>query len=117
MSQRRVRKEINNQNSNTKFGQDRRRHSKRGIFACLFAVTGLSSLVGLLGVAYYRYGNGHAIMGGISVLTMLISILGIINGVRGFREREKNYITCKIGIGINTFIIACFILLYIRGLR
>lgn len=117
MSQKRVRKEMNNQGSNTKFGQDRRRHSKRGVIACLFAVTGLVSLIGLLGVAYYKYGNGHTIMGAISVLALLVSILGVVNGIKGFKERDKNYLTCKLGIGINTFIIICFVLLYIRGLR
>lgn len=117
MSQKRIKKEINNQSGNTKFGQDRRRHSKRGVIACLFAVTGLVALVGLLGVAYYQYGNGHTVMGAISMLSLMLSILGVVNGIRGFREREKNYVTCKIGIGVNIFIIICFTLLYIRGLR
>lgn len=117
MSQKRTKKEATNLNNNTKFGQDRRRHSKRGIFSCLFAVTAITQLVALLAVAYYKHGNGPAIMGAISVLAMVIAALGIVNGIRGFREREKNYITCKIGIGINTFIIICFTLLYIRGLR
>lgn len=117
MSQKRIKKEINNQSGNTKFGQDRRRHSKRGVIACLFAVTGLTSLIGLLGVAYHQYGNAHIMIGVISLIALLVSVLGVANGIRGFRERDKNYITCKIGIGINIFVIICFILLYIRGLR
>ena len=37
-------------------------------------------------------------------------------GVRGFRERDKNYITCKVGIGANAAFLLGLTAIFIRGL-
>lgn len=112
----RIRKETNNQRKNTKFGQDRRRHSKRGVTSCLFAVTGLSALVGLFTTAYKDYGKGNGIIGAISIILLIFSMFATSVAIKGFKEREKNYITCKIGATINALLTTVLVLLYMRGL-
>ena len=42
--------------------------------------------------------------------------MGVITGFRGFKERDKNYVTCKIGVACNLAILACFVGIFIRGL-
>lgn len=110
-------KENNKQlTTNTKFGQDKLRHAKRGVSSCLFAVIGLVTLIGPLVSAYTSYGQSSIIIGSFACISMFLSITGILQGFRGFRERNKNYNTCKLGILINGILITLFILFYIRGL-
>ena len=33
-----------------------------------------------------------------------------------YKERDKNYVTCKIGVACNLAILACFVGIFIRGL-
>ena len=40
----------------------------------------------------------------------------VIQRVKGFRERDKNYITCKWGIGLNGFVLLSLISMFIRGI-
>jgi len=47
---------------------------------------------------------------------MIFSGIGIYCAVRGFKEREKDYLTCKIGIGCNLFFLLGFIAIFCRGL-
>lgn len=112
----RIKKETNNQRINSKFGQDRKRHSKRGVTSCLFAVTGVSVLTALFTMAYRDYGNGNTLIGAAAVLILILSGIGISTGLKGFREREKNYISCKIGVVINGFLATILCLLYLRGI-
>lgn len=102
--------------ANTKFGQVKIRHAKRGISSCLLAVMGCFILLGLLTSAYQSYGQAPSAIGGLAILTTIFCGFGFMNGIHGFRERDKNYITCKVGILCNGLIIFIFFLLYIRGL-
>ena len=66
--------------------------------------------------AFMLKGQAAAIIGSFGVFTVILSVIGLINGLRGFREREKNYITCKIGAGINGTVLFLLIAIFIRGL-
>jgi hypothetical protein len=46
---------------------------------------------------------------------MILACIGIVTGVKGFKERDKNYLTCKIGIVVNGLILLAMILVFIRG--
>lgn len=102
---------------NTKFGQGKLRHARRGISSCLLALMGIFILWGLITSAYQSYGQAPEAIGGLAILTTLFCITGLLNGIHGFRERDKNYISCKLGILLNGGIIFIFFLLYMRGLR
>lgn len=101
---------------NTKFGQVKVRHARRGISSCLLAVMGIFILSGLIASAYQSYGDAPKAVGGLSILTTIFCSIGFMNAIHGFRERDKNYITCKVGILFNGIIIFLFFLLYMKGL-
>lgn len=104
------------QSMNTKFGQDKLRHAKRGVSACVTGLIVICLLVGTIVHAYFSYGNSPLIIGSLAFICIFLCGTGVYQGIRGFRERNKNYITCKWGILLNTTVIIIFILLYIRGI-
>lgn len=99
-----------------KYGQVKLRASRRGIYSCLFALGCIICLAILIYVAYITYGEAPAFVGSIGFTTMMNAGLGIYYGIAGFRERERSYLLCKLGIFLNGFIIVSFILLFARGL-
>lgn len=101
--------------ANTKFGQVKIRHARRGVSSCLVAMMGVFVLCGLITSAYQSYGDAPGAVGGLAILTTVFCTVGFMNGIHGFRERDKNYITCKLGILFNGAIIFMFFLLYMRG--
>ncbi len=112
-----LRKDKRKQNINSrKYGQVKLRHAKRGVGSCLFAIGALCALAIFLSIAYTTYGEADKWIGSMGLITFISPIMGIVTGVNGFREREKNYVTCKIGIVLNGIIVMMYVLLFIRGL-
>ncbi len=101
---------------NRKYGQAKLKHAKRGVLS-----SGIAALVGVLLVtmvviAYTSGGTAGSYIGGLGVVSAIFAGVGIYLGFRGFREREKDYLTCKIGIGCNIFFLVGFIGIFCRGL-
>ena len=65
----------------------------------------------------YRLGFRCGIVGGIAVIALVLSVSGIRMAIRGFRERERNYLTCKIGLPANAAALILFFVIFIGGLR
>ena len=101
---------------NRKYGQAKQKHSRKGILSCMIAVTVVIILSVLIAMAYKSKGQSAAIIGSIGLFTMILTVVGIVTGFRGFREREKNYKTCKVGIGVNCLVLLCLIAVFIRGI-
>lgn len=117
MLAKRRKREKGKQNTNSgKYGQVKLRVSKRGIYSCLFALGCMVCLAAMLYVAYTTYGEAPTLIGSIGLVTVVNAGLGIYYGVIGFREREKSYLSCKVGIGMNGFLILIFLFIFIRGL-
>lgn len=110
-----IRRKKENINSR-KYGQVKLRASKRGIYACLFALGGICCHILMIYSAYVTYGDAPAIVGSFGLIAVLCAALGIVYGIQGFREREKSYTSCKIGIALNSLLIVLYITLYIWGL-
>ena len=45
-----------------------------------------------------------------------MAISGFRKAKEGFKERERDYISCKIGVGVNGTIAVLMILVFLRGL-
>lgn len=99
-----------------KYGQAKLKHAKRGIWSCILSGTVLIILVALLAKAYTSGGNAAPIIGGLGLIALILAGCGLYLGIRGFKEREKDYLTCKIGVGCCAFFIFGFILIFCRGL-
>lgn len=102
--------------SNRKYGQAKLKHAKRGIFSCGLAVTAGVILIVLLVMAYLSDGMEASYVGGLGLIAFIFSCVGTFLGIKGLKERNKNYLTCKIGIGCNLFFAAGFIVIFCRGL-
>ena len=47
---------------------------------------------------------------------MVMAAMGLNLGLKGLKERDKKYITCKVGIGVNGLVLAGVAAIFIRGL-
>ena len=99
-----------------KYGQAKLKHAKKGIISCCLSAGVFLMLVILLSIAYFTRGEAAPIVGSLGLISMGLAGSAIYTGVRGFREREKDYLTCKIGIGSSSAIILGFIIIFCRGL-
>lgn len=101
---------------NRKYGQAKLKPSRKGILSCMMAVVVVCILIALLATAFLTKGQSAAIIGSFGLFTMILTMIGLVTGIRGFRERDKNYLTCRIGIGVNGSVLLCLIAVFIRGI-
>ena len=101
---------------NRKYGQAKLKHSKKGIQSCVMAGSVFVLLAVMLVTAYISRGGLAPFIGAVGLMTMLLSVVGCATGIRGFKEREKDYRTCKVGIVCNVLFIIGFIAIFCRGL-
>ena len=92
-----------------------RKYSRKGIWSCVMAVLVTAVIAGLIVMAFLNKGKSAAMVGSFGVFDMILACIGIVTGVKGFKERDKNYLTCKIGIVVNGLILLALILVFIRG--
>ena len=99
-----------------KYGQVQLKHSKRGIISCILA--GLSIMINiiLVSLAYNSGGKAAAYIGGLGVVTVVISSVGLYMAVRGLKERNRQKVTCKVGATINGVLLLMFVAIFCRGL-
>ena len=101
---------------NRKYGQAKLKHAKKGIWSCIVAGTVFVLSVILLIVAYTSGGTAAGYIGGLGLITIICSGVGIYLARKGFRERDKDYLTCKIGLACNTSIFLAFVAIFCWGL-
>ena len=99
-----------------KYGQANYKHSRKGIVSCISGIGGLLILAGCIGYAFFARGNAHGIIGGLAILSLVLSINGIRLAIGGFHERERNYLTCKIGLPAGFVSVILFLAIFIGGL-
>lgn len=100
-----------------KYGQAKYKHSHMGIVSCSCAGAALVLLAGCILYAYLARGAAAGIVGGIAIVSLILSILGIRAAAKGFRERERNYLTCKIGLPGSALVLLLLLVIFIGGLR
>ena len=99
-----------------KYGQAQLKHSKRGMGSCVLGAIVLIIMAALFVKAYISEGTAAPIIGGFGLVAFVLSSCGLYLGLRGFKEREKDYLTCKIGVSCSAFFILVFIIIFCRGL-
>ena len=100
-----------------KYGQAKYKYSRMGAISCGCAAAALLLLAGCILYAYLARGAAAGIVSGIAVVALVLSIMGIRAAVKGFRERERNYLTCKIGLPGSTLVLLLFLAIFIGGMR
>ena len=99
-----------------KYGQANYKHSRKGVVSCISSIGGLVILSGCIFYAFLARGNANGIIGGLAVLSLVLSINGIRLAIGGFHERERNYLTCKIGLPAGFVSVIFFLAIFIGGL-
>lgn len=100
-----------------KYGQARFKQARLGVVSCCCAAAGLFILAGCVGYAYLTRGAAAGIVGGIAVTAIIVLLYGVRSAVRGFKEREKSYLTCRIGLPANALILLVCLAIFIGGLN
>lgn len=100
----------------TKYGQRQKKHAKKGIQSCFLAVVSAALIVWMIKNSFEAKGDISVLYGLAGLAIPVIAWRGLVYAIRGFNEREKNYITCKIGAGCNGALLFCMCAIFIRGL-
>ncbi len=99
-----------------KYGQAELKQSRKGTLSCISGAGGLLILAGCIFYAFMARGNAHGIIGGMAIVSLILSINGIRLAIRGFGERDRNYLTCKIGLPVSSVSLVFFLAIFIGGL-
>ncbi len=99
-----------------KYGQAPLKHAKRGIMSLTIAGTVLFVTLLMIALAYRSGGESGIYTGVLGLAAAVLSCVGIYLGVRGFRERDSRYVTCRFGIGVNIFTLVLLIGIFLRGI-
>ena len=98
-----------------KYGQAVLKHSHMGIRSCWYAAGAFLLLAAAILTAFILRGQNVGFVGGMGVLSVVLAGLGIQASVKGRREREKNYLTCKVGVVLNVLILICLLMIFVMG--
>ena len=109
-------KKIKERKRRSKYGRPKLKHARKGMESCIAAVGVFLLLVILLMITYSSKGEAAAIIGAFGIVSAILAGFGVSIGIKGFKERDKNYISCKIGITLNSLIVLLFAAIFIRGL-
>ncbi len=113
--QRRKREKERRRRRTYKYGQAKLRHSKRGVYSCGLAFTSAFLMMLIFMVSYISRGEVNILIGFTGLGVLVMSALGLEQAIKGFKEREKNYISCKSGVVCNAILLIIFTATYIRG--
>lgn len=99
----------------TKYGQAPKRHARQGTSPVVFCVGCIC--VTSYGISFFAAKGKVGILVGFAGLFVLVMAgRGLASGIRGFKERDKNYITCKVGTICCGLLILGMCAIFIRGL-
>lgn len=99
-----------------KYGQANLKQSRKGVLSCINGFDGLLILAGCIFYAFMARGNAHGIVGGLAILALVLAVNGIRLAIGGFYERERNYLTCKVGLPVSFVSVIFFLAIFIGGL-
>ena len=91
------------------------KHSTMGMKSCMYGIAAALLLALCIFISFLTHGQAAAFIGVLGLLCIAGVVLGIIAGFKGMRERDRNYITCKIGLGVNLFLAIGLLMIYVGG--
>lgn len=100
----------------TRYGQKQKKHARKGVQSCLLAVVAAFILIVMITGSFSVKGHVGMFAGVAGIAALIIAWRGLVYGTRGFKERDKNYITCRVGTVFNGVLLLLMCGLFIRGL-
>jgi hypothetical protein len=92
------------------------RQAKNGVRSFLLAAAATALLGMLVMISYRKEGNAAAIIGAMGICDWVLSGAGIFVGIIGLRERDRKYLTCRLGIGWNAVLFVGLAIIFFRGI-
>ncbi len=100
----------------TRYGQKQKKHARKGVQSCLLAAVAAFLLIAAIARSFGAKGDVGFFAGVVGIATLIIAWRGLVYGARGFKERDKNYITCRVGAVCNGILLLLMCGIFIRGL-
>lgn len=100
----------------TKYGQAMMKHSRKGIISCLYSGLVCIILCFMIIMSYITKGQIGILAGLVGLVIVVLAFKGFSSALKGFKERDKNYITCKVGVVCNGLLLLGLIIIFFRGL-
>lgn len=98
-----------------KYEKKKVKHSGMGKASCWMGLLSLTLITGSILIAYVMRGKTISIVGGLGIISVVMAGSGFRAAVKGFRDRNRNYITCRIGAALNSVILFGLIIIFFRG--
>lgn len=89
--------------------------AKNSYFSLGLGVVSLTLAAAAMYLSVSTGGNGELNAGAYGFSSILMAIMGLWFGILSFREKERNYILAKIGIGISLVLIILWGVVLITG--
>ena len=86
-----------------------------GMRSCIYAAAALFLLLGSVAISFAMHGKAAFFIGIIGIGAAICAGLGIAAAIKGMRERNKRYISCKIGLFFNILTAVSLIIIFIGG--
>lgn len=91
------------------------KHSKMGVRSCIYAGIALFCLLGSILISFLMRGKAAFFIGLIGISAAVLSGVGISIAIKGMKERNKRYVTCKIGLVCNILLVCGLIMIFVGG--
>ena len=92
-----------------------RRHSRSGVISTVIGGIAWCIFIALCVCSSTTGGNAELFIGGIGIVDAVFALVGMINSIRGFQEREVYYVLPTIGIILNGMLFVIYFSLYFMG--
>lgn len=99
-----------------KYGQVKLRHSRMGVFSCFLGAGSLILLFICILSAFVMREKTFGFVGGLGFLCFLPAVLGVRASIKGLRERDKRYVTCRAGLAGNIVLLLVLVFIFIGGI-
>lgn len=93
-----------------------KKQSVRGLISLAMGILSCVCLLVLFYISSLTGGNGGLLLGAIGLLMLIFSIAGFLTGVKASKEKDIYYNIPIIGLVLNGFLVATYLILYMLGI-
>lgn len=101
----------------TSKGEVRTPPSVHGRVSAQIGLITLAGLIILIGVSYLTHGGSAAIIGAFGLIVLMLSIVGVFQGVLGMGEANRSQGPSKRGLVLNIIVLLVLLMIFFNGLR
>ena len=93
-----------------------RTHSKRGIVSFVLGIMSIIAFLSLINYTFILKGQGSKYIGSIGIFVFMMTIVGLILGIKGLREEDVYKMAPLIGLILNIISILILMAVFAYGI-